>query len=53
MQMLDSRKTGEVTYQDFCRYITLLPDAQVGACMGAEGMLMEGECWANCVHTYS
>ena len=27
--MLDSKHTGEVTFQDFCRYITMLPDAQV------------------------
>ena len=30
VQMLDSNHTGEVTFQDFCRYITMLPDAQVG-----------------------
>ncbi|KAK9795508.1 hypothetical protein WJX73_001295 [Symbiochloris irregularis] len=29
VQMLDSRNQGEVTFQDFCRYITMLPDAQV------------------------
>ena len=36
VQMLDSHHTGEVTFQDFCRYITLLPDAQASQvrCLG-------------------
>ena len=29
VQMLDSNQKGEVTFQEFCRYITMLPDAQV------------------------
>ena len=29
VQMLDTHHTGEVTFQDFCRYISMLPDAQV------------------------
>lgn len=40
VQMLDSHHTGEVTFQDFCRYITLLPDAQV-----THGNVMY--CWAD------